>query len=264
MDIDKLIDLTRFPIGEQREHKYRVFLARCQKRLARDGSVVLEGFTTKLGTQCLRNEASQWLARAYYCAVSHNCFLTPQDPVFADHHPRNYQLLNNKGGIADDQIPDEADLRKIYDWPMLRCFLADLLGYKALYPMADTLSSLNVNVHQPGQVQGWHFDGAPFAVTLMLQSTIKGGQFEYVPDLRDAHSVNYQSIGAVLNGERANVRTLQIDDGTLVIFKGHHSLHRVSAPEEKSRINAILSFSPRPGVRLDPHTQRTFYGRTSP
>ena len=262
MNIDELIDLKQFPIGDSGTWVYASFLTECRTRLAHEGAVVLSGFTTPAGTEALRRESDQWLPNAYYCAVSHNCFLQSSDPSFPDSHPRNRQLHNNKGGIADDQIPPDADLRKIYDWPALRIFLAGVLGYEVLYPMADPLSSLNVNVHRPGQVQGWHFDGAPFAITLMLKSTTKGGQFEYVPGLREGNDADYQAIDAVLNGDRKRVRTITIDDGTLVIFKGHRSLHCVTAPQDESRVNAILSFATQPGVTLDPHTQQTFYGRT--
>ncbi len=261
MFIDELINLAEYPIAHRGARAYHRFLAESRERLAQEGALVLTRFTTPAGTRSLRREAQTWLAGAYYCAVSHNCFLQAQDPTFPDHHPRNRQLHNNKGGVADDQIPADADLRKIYDWPALRGFLADLLGYKKLYSMADALSSLNVNVHRPGQVQGWHFDGAPFAITLMLASTAKGGQFEYVPGLRDARGADYDAIAAVLDGERARVRTLQISDGTLVIFQGHHSLHCVTPPETESRVNAILSFATEPGVSLEPHTRKIFYGR---
>ena len=263
MNIDDLINLDQFPIADPDLPVYVSFLAMCREQLAHEGAVVFTEFTTPAGTEALRREAEAWLPQAYYCAISHNCFLRPRDPEFPDNHPRNRLLHNNKGGVADDQIPADARLRKIYDWPALRIFLADLLGYQRLYPMADPVSSLNVNVHRPGQVQGWHFDGAPFAITLMLASTKKGGRFEYIPGLRDDQQTNYAAIDAVLNGARDQVRTLQIGDGTLVIFKGQHSLHCVTAPEDQSRVNAILSFATQPGVCLDPHTQRTFYGRTT-
>ena len=228
MQIDEIINLVDFPIAQPAEQAYRRFLTESRDKLRRDGVIVLTQFTTPCGTERLRREAETWLPGAYFCAVRHNCFLRSSDPAFPDDHPRNRLLHNNKGGIADDQIPADAELRKIYNWPALRAYLADLLGYEKLYPMADPLSSLNVNVHRPGQVQGWHFDGAPFAITLMLAATAKGGQFEYVRGLRDANCVDYDAIDAVLDGERARVRSLHISDGTLVIFEGHHSLHCVT------------------------------------
>ena len=235
----------------------------CQERLATSGAAVLHNFTSEAGKTRLRDEALELLPKAYYCATRHNCFLTANDDALPSEHPRNTLLLNNKGGIADDLIPREAALRSLYDWPPLREFLAQVLGYERLYSMADPLSSLNINVHQIGQVQGWHFDGAPFAITLMLRASRHGGVFEYVPNLRDETSADYEAIGKVLGGERSLIKTLEISDGTLVIFTGHYTLHGVSAPLDRPRVNAILSFATHADARLDAHTQQIFYGRSA-
>lgn len=257
-----LIDLERYPLGDPGSPEFSGLVRESRKRLAKDGVIEMPGFSTPDATAALRDEAVALLSGAYYCDIRHNCYLQPADPAYPPDHPRNRVHHNNKGGVADDLIPRHALLRRIYDWPPLRIFLAAVLDLDALYPLADPLSSLNINVHRKGQIQGWHFDGAEFAVTLMLQSADAGGRFEYVLNLRSESDPNFDGVARVLDGERTRVRSIDIDDGTLVIFRGHHSLHQVTAPEgECSRINAIFSFATRPGVRLHEHTRRLFYGR---
>lgn len=60
-----------------------------------------------------------------------------------------------------------------------------------LHPYADPLGSLNLNIYQPGQQHGWHFDNAAWSVTLMLQPARSGGIYEYVPDIRTPDGENY-------------------------------------------------------------------------
>ena len=52
--------------------------------------------------------------------------------------------------------------------------------------------------------------------------------------------------------------------GTLTLFRGRRSLHRVSPVEgERARINAVLAYGHEPGMRLNELTQRLFYGRVA-
>lgn len=257
-----LIDLERYPVGVPGSPEFSGFVGECRKRVAKDGVILMPGFTNGDATRALRDEAVSLLPAAYYCDIWHNCYLRPADPSYTPDHPRNRVHRNNKGGIADDLIPGSALLRRIYDWKPLRDFLAAVLELEALYPMADPLSSLNINVHRSGQIQGWHFDGADFAVTLMIQSADAGGRFEYVLNLRSDEDPNFIGVARVLDGDRVPVRGVDIDDGMLVVFRGHDSLHQVTAPEgERLRINAIFSYAAQPGVMLHEHTRRLFYGR---
>jgi hypothetical protein len=59
-----------------------------------------------------------------------------------------------------------------------------------------------------------------------------------------------------------HVISLDPAPGTLTLFRGRRSLHRVSPVEgERLRVNAVLAYGDRPGMRLNDLTQRLFYGR---
>jgi hypothetical protein len=133
--------------------------------------------------------------------------------------------------VGDHHIPQASLLRQLYYWPPFRDFLAELLGLEALHPFADPCQAINISVLGAGGCQPWHFDSAAFTVTLMLQAAHSGGHFEYAPGVRAPDDQNYAGVAAVLAGVREGVCTLALEPGTLSIFRGEESLHRVSPVE---------------------------------
>lgn len=257
-----LVNLARYPIALRQSGDCAALSEGCRTQLEAEGVVALPDFVTPHRLSELRAEAIALLPQAFYTDIQHNCLLLPADPGYPSDHPRNRTVHNNKGGVADDLIPHDALLRQLYDWPAFRDFIGTVVGRKPLFALTDPLSSLNINVHQTGQVQGWHFDGAEFAVTLMLQCSERGGEFRYARNLRDDNAVDFRRLEKVMCGQSDEVQTLTINDGTLVIFRGHYSLHCVTAPMgERARVNAIFSYATSDSVSLNEHTRRLFYGR---
>ena len=75
----------------------------------------------------------------------------------------------------------------------------------------------------------WHFDQTDFVVSLAIQSAERGGDFEVVPRIRSAGDERYDDVAAVLAGRpRPGWRHCPMRPGTLLVFEGRHSLHRVS------------------------------------
>ena len=98
----------------------------------------------------------------------------------------------------------------------------------------------------------------------MLQPAASGGDFEYVPNLRNEHEENYPAVRRLLQGDMTNVIHLPSSPGTLAFFRGRHSIHRVTPiVGDRLRTNAVLSFADKPDHRLNELTQELFYGRTA-
>ncbi len=124
-------------------------------------------------------------------------------------------------------------------------------------------SSINSHYAAQGQELGWHFDNSSFAITLLIQKPEAGAAFEYVRDVRDADrgDMNYEQAGRVLNGD-VPVQTLSMDPGTLVLFRGRNSLHRVTPTQgDITRMLAVLAYNTEPDIALSESARMTFYGR---
>jgi hypothetical protein len=145
---------------------------------------------------------------------------------------------------------------------VLTRFVGAALQVEPIYRQADEIGALNVMFYGEGDELGWHLDNADFVVTLMLQPSTSGGAFEYVPMLRSADDPNPDGVRALLSGDRAGVCELSPAPGTLALFRGRLSPHRVT-PISGSipRINAVLSYASKPDAMLSAAARRIFFGR---
>lgn len=237
--------------------------AQQQAMLAETGALVLSGFLQADALVRLQDEAEAGLSHAYFNPQTHTVYLTDIDPEFDETHIRNRQLLSSKGCICDDQIEAGSVLKQIYHHPIFKAGLCDILGESALYPYADTLSSVNIHYARKGEELNWHYDNSSFAVTLMISPATKGGHFEYVQNVRQADKgeMGFDVTRQIVDGERP-VKRLSLGAGDLCLFRGRNALHRVSPVEDDStRQLAVLAYNSQPGISLSDTAQKTFYGR---
>ena len=241
------------------------FRASCKQTLERDGVLVLPGFISATAIGVMKQEGEAGLPGAYFCVSQHNVYLTPPDPAFANNHPRNREVVSSKGLIGDDQVPDTSPLKTLYRDAGFQSFIAEIVGEAALYPYADPLSAVNIHYAKEGQELGWHFDNSSFAITLLIDKPKGGGAFEYLKDVRDADAgeFNFDMVEKLLDGE-IKPSKLEMEPGTLVLFRGRNSIHRVTPTEgDKTRMLAVLAYNSEPGIELSESARMTFYGRLS-
>ncbi len=253
------IDAQRHALGDAS------YIEKCRLALATEGALVLPGFFTSEAVADVVASSAPRESEAFFAGSTHNVYLTPSDPTLSTDHVFNRQVVSSKGLIADDQIAADSPLRDVYDDPDVRAFLCGVLGIDEIHPYADHLSSINVHFASEGKELGWHFDNSSFAVTMLLQAPDGGGDFEYVPDVRnaDAGDMAYDRVEAVLDGHET-VNTLHFEPGDLVLFRGRNAMHRVTPTEgDTTRILVVFAFNDEPGVALSDSALNTFYGRTS-
>lgn len=252
-----IIDLETHPINQS------AFRQRCKQALDEHGVLVLKDFLQAHAIEQIKQEGEANQALAYFCSQNHNVYLTPAVSEFDMQHPRNREVVSSKGCITDDQIPLDSPLHTLYDSTELQSFFCYVLGEKALYEYADPLSSINLHYANNGKELGWHFDNSSFAITLLIQKPELGGEFEYIKDVRDADSgeMNYETVEQVLDG-KLDVTTLSMDAGSLVLFRGRNSIHRVAPVQgDTTRMLVVLAYNSEPNIALSESARMTFYGR---
>ncbi len=257
-----LLDLERYPLDQLESPLGLAMVERCRQTLARQGMFDLPGLLRPEAIRRSLAHARPLLASASFThSRTHNVYFEDSVPGLATDHPALGKLQTTNHTLCADQIQGSV-LCEVYAWPPLAEFLAQVMDKPALYPMADPLASVNVMEYRDCEsALDWHFDRSEFTITLLLQAAESGGAFQYRAEVRAPHDPNYDAVAQVLAGQDPAVRTLVITAGTLTVFRGTNTLHRVTPVSGCSRIVATLSYYETPGVRFSGAEQRGFYGR---
>jgi len=150
-----------------------------------------------------------------------------------------------------------------YEWMPLVTFLGRVLDVPRLYLMGDPLARANVLEYRPGEALNWHFDRSRYTTTLLIQAAEQAGEFEYRSNLNSDTDPNYDGVGRVLRGEDHSIQTNPLAAGTLNVFAGKNTLHRVTTVRgTRSRFVAVYSYYERPDVQFNDSERMGFYGRT--
>jgi len=258
-----LIDLDRYPLDRPDSDLWLALVAQSRAELAMNGLFNLPGFLCKNALGKTIKELEPLLAtQAFTHARQHNIYFRKSIDGLADNHPALRQFKTSNRTVCADQM-GEALVIKLYEWPLFARFLAAVMNKPALHTMDDPLARVNVMGYSEGQALNWHFDRSEFTTTLLLQAPFKGGLFEYEQDLRSDENPNYDAVAALLEGRRLPTR-MPLDAGTLNVFRGKNTAHRVTPVEgDQDRIIAVFSYYERPGVKFSDDERIGFYGRAS-
>jgi hypothetical protein len=262
--LHEIVDLDRYPIHRLDSPAGRALVAEARAALGGVGACDLPGFLRLEAITAAVESALSLRAGAYRTEQTHDVEFSglPPESLAVD-DPRRTRIRSAKQGTAFDAIPADSPVRSLYESPELLEFVAAALEIDPLFRSDDPLGALNYMYYEAGDELGWHFDNADFVVTLLLQASEAGGTFEFAPMLRTGGDRNDDGVRALLAGNRDGVRTMSGDPGTLALFRGRWSPHRVTSVEgSHMRMNAVLSYARAPGQRLSGETYRLFYGRT--
>lgn len=81
--------------------------------------------------------------------------------------------------------------------------------------------------------------------------------------MRDADKgeMNYAGVEQLLN-LHVVPKTLQIESGDLVLFRGRNAIHRVTPTQgDMTRMLVVLAYNAQPDITLSETARMTFYGR---
>lgn len=257
MLVDSLIDSGRYDLRDES------LIRRCFESFRRDGVCVLPGFLTKDALDALCVESDQLAPLAHRSSTTASPYLAPVDQSYPEGHPRRTVSASSVEVVAYDQFPLESPLRRLYESDDVLEFVRQCLGLEALHRYADPFGALNLAIMRDGDRLGWHFDMTDFVVSIAIQASESGGDFENAKQIRSARDESYAEVADVLNGGRADlVRTEPMTPGTLMLFNGRWSMHRVTEIRgSRPRYVALLAYDTKPGTDSSETLKLSRYGR---
>jgi len=259
-----ILDLDRYPLHQPGTNLWLDLVSRCRADLAREGMFNLEGFVKPEAlVQAIAEIRPVMDTLSFTHRRRHNIYFRKDIPGLAPDHPALQLCDTVNHTVCADQIMQTVPLW-IYEWSHFITFLAAAMGKEALFPARDALARVNVMSYRAGEALNWHFDRSEFTTTLLLQAPEEGGDFVYRSDLRSDDDPNYEGVARLLRGEDPEVKTLKLSAGTLNVFRGKNTAHKVSTVKgDRERLIAVFAYFDRPGVVYSREDQLGFYGRTS-
>lgn len=260
----EILDLDRYPLDKPGSPAWLDLVARCQSDLAKEGMFNLEGMMCPDAITKAMAEVDPVMERlSFLHKRTHNIYFRKEVPGLAPDHPALKTVDTINHTVCGDQL-EQTVVDWIYSWPQLAVFLAACMDKTSLFTMTDPLARMNIMRYGAGEALNWHFDRSEFTTTLLLQEPSGGGEFLYRTDLRTDSDPNYEGVAAMLEGRDSTVKSHFLKAGTLNVFKGKNTLHKVTTcTGAQSRFIAVFSYYERPGVRFTKEEQVGFYGRVA-
>ena len=260
-----IVDLQRYPLLEPASAPYHALVAQGRALLEETGAMTFPGFVRPDAVAAMAEQALALRPCMFRFREMHTVYFRPPQESEAPSHPLRRLLETEKDTVAYADIPENNLTRRLYRADAVLAFVSDVLDQGQLYRHADPLAALNLQGFSAGQQLGWHFDRSDFSVTLAIQTPEGGGDFEYVRMLRQADDECYDAVGRFLDDPATQkIQVLPQVAGTLTMFRGRYSLHRVApVTGDRLRINAVLAYVDQPNAQFSDYAQKLFYGRTT-
>lgn len=260
----EILNLDRYPLDREGSKEWKALVDKSIADLEAAGMFNLEDFVLPGIAQKAASEIAPLMAtQSYTHKRVHNIYFQPEIPELESDHPalRKVETINHT--ICADQIGNSLVL-SIYEYAPFARFLAATMGKQSLHTMQDPLARANVMSYRQGEALNWHFDRSEFTTTLLLQEPEMGGEFEYRTDLRSANDPNYTGVASLLEGRDPDVKRMRLKAGTLNVFRGKNTAHRVTTVQgDVDRMIAVFSYYEKPGVMFSPQERVGFYGRAA-
>ena len=261
-----VVDLARYPIAELGTPAGQQLVEKARRQLDEQGIFLFPSFLRPSAVEAIVAEVQALRSQAHLRQTPQRLYpaSVALDPRLPEDHPLRRDQRCVEGVLVYDLFGPSSRLRELYEWDALPPFLAAVLK-EPVYRCADPMVSVIVLVMEDGQEHGWHFDSNEYVVSIMLQAPRRGGEFQYVPLIRSAEEENYPAVEEVVSGSSDSVISVAVDPGTLVVFRGRRSLHRVTpVAGGRERLIALLSYNSEPGFLFSDEIRIANAGRSVP
>jgi hypothetical protein len=266
--IQQNINLDRYPINDFASQRCQSLVSSSREHLESQGVLILPGFLLNDTVDNLLDEVNQLKSMGHRMSGEFSAYSddmsAAENRALPDKHPGRLYLPAAHRFIAGDLIAESSPIRQIYHDSSFIRFIADVLGIERLHVVTDSMGCINYLIYEAGDCNGWHFDTTEFVISIPLQLSETGGCYEYIPDLRSVDNENL----AVVSDRMQNpdnlhgVKSVNLEVGSLFLFKGKNTLHRVTETVgPRDRVVTILSFNQTPGHQLSKGSRLAMYGR---
>ncbi|MEO5760003.1 MAG: 2OG-Fe(II) oxygenase [Mesorhizobium sp.] len=259
-----ILDLDRYPLDREGSPEWIGLVEQSAAALKADGMFNLDGFLRPgIAEKAVQEIQPVMDTRSHVHKRMHNIYFKPDIPELDPGHPALRKVETISHTVCADQLPGSLVLA-IYEYEPLLRFLSAAMAKPRLHVMQDPLARTNVMAYRAGEALNWHFDRSEFTTTLLLQAAERGGDLEYRTDLRSDDNPNYDGVARLLEGHDPQTRILRTKPGTLNVFRGKNTAHRVTTVEGKrERMIAVFSYYEKPGVMFSREERLGFYGRAA-
>ena len=259
--IGRFVNLNRFPIHDL-DGVGAPLLESCQRSLEETALCRLPDFLLPETLQAILAEIRAAQSKTYWIESQRTAYSWRDLTHLPETHPARVSSPHRLGSITRDQFDEAATLLSLFKCEELTEFVRRALGVETLSRVECPYLSMNVKVMRENALHGWHFDANDGAVSLLVQSARAGGEYQYVPYIRSDEDENYEQVASTMGGDDKLVKGVDIAPGTLCLFKGSRSLHRVSpvTQGEPDRLIALFAYDPKPGLVYNERTLQTVLG----
>ena len=243
-----IIDLERYPIDQPNTPEAKALVQSCLTDSNKTALCMLPDFIRPNIITELASELENLMGNASRFDITRTAYINPVDPSLPDGHPRKTAHPTKYHQVLNYQISNNSRLRQIFYWQPLTDFLGKAMGYDSFHRSDCPHLALTAKIASEGDTDGWHYDSNEVVFSIMLQEAEAGGEFEYIPNIRKPGQQNYETVAAAFKNPESYSTRFKIKPGTLVMFKGMASLHRVTPViGNRKRIIALFSYHSKPG-----------------
>jgi hypothetical protein len=238
-----ILNSETYPIHRYDDPQTLRVIASGRSELTTFGACHFSQFLSTAGLSDCLKEAIALESQAHPSNNEYTPYYQEPDDGYPAGHPRNSTVRFAVRYISRKLIPQNSPLRMLFEGDDLLAFLRNLLPNEPLYRYSDDRGSLNYTVMGTNDQLGWHFDACELVASVLLRPAEFGGNFEYIPAVRSADDENFGTVESILSGQDQRRKTVTFQSGDLLLFRGRHSLHRVTPIEgTTTRLMALLSF----------------------
>ena len=251
-----LVNRARYPLESLDSTEGRELVDQCRRDLDDQALCLLPGFLHPTALEGLAAQANALSVRSITAHRARTAYGWCDNRGFAPDHPRRALLPARTSTVTLDMIPRDSAFRALFFFDALTEFIRRCLGFDELYCSACPYLALIIKVMHEEDTLTWHFDTNDGVVSLLLQDADEGGHFQYAPYIRHERAENYGDVKAVFEGRSKLVHQPPMAPGSLVLFRGRRSLHRVSpvGKTTKPRLIRLHSYDRKPDMVFPENT----------